>query len=154
VFSVVILATIAFIVLHFFIPRDAGRMGADYKGIDWRIIPASTLILLALLILAAAALACSTRFELVPTLAICSALFLLGLVSDYFWGTRADQGHTWASVLYAITPNWQLFWLADTLENENKIPLTYLGKAFGYAAGYIGAALALALVMFEDRELN
>ena len=153
VFGVVIMVTIAFIVLHF-IPRDALRMGADYKGIDWRIIPASISIFFALMILAAIALACSTRFDLIPTLAICSGLFLLGLVSDYFWGRRAETGSWWASILYAITPNWQLFWLADVLEKENNISLIYLGKALAYTAGYVGAALSVALVSFEDRELS
>ena len=153
VWGVVIMAAVAFAILQF-IPREAGRMGADYKGLDWRVIPASVLILMALLILAALALACSTRVEVVPTLAICSALFLLGLVSDYFWGTRAKAGSWWASVLYAVTPNWQLFWMADALEQNNKIPLSYLGEALGYAAAYIGAILALALTLFEDRELT
>jgi ABC-type transport system involved in multi-copper enzyme maturation permease subunit len=153
VLAVVIMAVLAFVVLQY-IPREAGRMGADYKGIDWRVIPASALILMALLILAALALACSTRVELVPTLAICSALFLMGLMSDYFWGERAKAGSWWASVLYAVTPNWQLFWMADALEGKNKIPISYLAQALGYACAYIGAILALALMLFEDRELN
>ena len=129
-------------------------MGVDYKGIDWRVIPASALLYMAVLILAALALACSTRVEMVPTLAICSALFMMGLVSDYFWGTRAKGGSWWASVLYAVTPNWQLFWMADALEGTKQIPLSYLGRAFGYACAYIGAILALALALFEDRELS
>ncbi len=153
VLAVVIMVVLAFGVLQF-IPREAGRMGADYTGLDWRVIPASALILMALLILAALALACSTRVEVVPALAICSALFLMGLVSDYFWGTRAKAGSWWASVLYTVTPNWQLFWVADALDGKNQIPLAYLGKALGYACAYIGAILALALVLFEDRELS
>jgi hypothetical protein len=153
VFAVVIMSVLAFGLLEF-IPRNAGRMGADYVGMDWRVVPASALILMALLILAALALACSTRVEMVPTLAICSALFLLGLMSDYFWGTRAKAGSWWASALYTVTPNWQLFWVADALDEKNQIPLTYLGRALGYACGYIGAVLALALVLFEDRELS
>jgi ABC-2 type transport system permease protein len=153
VFAVVIMAVLAFALLQF-IPRDAVRMGTDYKGIDWRVIPASALIFMALLILAALALACSTRLDVVPTLAICSALFLMGLMSDYFWGERAKAGIWWASILYAATPNWQLFWLADTLEGTNKIPLSYLAQALGYACAYIGAILAVALMLFEDRELN
>jgi len=153
VFAVVVMITLAFAILHF-IPRDAVRMGESYTGIDWRVIPASGLILLALLILAALAVACSTRFEVIPTLAICSALFLLGLVSDYFWGTRAKTGSWWASALYSITPNWQIFWMADVLEGDKKIPLQYIGKALAYAVAYISAVLSLALVMFEDRELN
>ncbi len=153
VFAVVVMVVLAFVVLQF-IPRDPGRMGIDYKGIDWRVIPASALILMALLILAALALACSTRVDVVPTLAICSALFLIGLMSDYFWGQRAKAGSWWASILYALTPNWQLFWMADALEGKNAIPLSYLAQALGYACAYIGATLAVALMLFEDRELN
>jgi len=118
------------------------------------VAPASALVLMALLILAALALACSTRLEVIPTLSVCSALFLLGLVSDYFWGTRAGDGNIWASVLYTVTPNWQLFWVSDLLEGKGPIPVDYLGKALGYTVGYVGAVLALALVLFEDRELS
>jgi ABC-type transport system involved in multi-copper enzyme maturation permease subunit len=153
VFAVIVMSVVAFAVLQY-IPREAVRMGTDYKGIDWRVIPASALILMALLILAALALACSTRVDLVPTLAICSALFLMGLMSDYFFGERAKSGSWWATILYAVIPNWQLFWLADALESNNKIPLSYLAEAFGYACAYIGAILAVALMLFEDRELN
>lgn len=153
VFAEVLMVTLAFIVLEF-IPRAAFRAPNDLAGMDWRVVPASGLILMALLILAALALACSTRLELIPTLCVCSALFLLGLVSDYFWGTRAASGHIWASVLYTVTPNWQLFWVADLLETRNPIPPSYLGKALGYTVGYVGAVLAIALALFEDRELS
>ncbi|MGI8967421.1 MAG: ABC transporter permease, partial [Limisphaerales bacterium] len=97
---------------------------------------------------------CSTRFDMIPTLAICSTLFLIGLMSDYLLGRRAESGQWWASALYTITPNWQLFWVADLLESGKKFPWGYLGKAFGYVVGYVGAALMLALFLFEDRELS
>lgn len=153
VFGVVFFISLGFFILQF-IQRNAGNMMGSYTGIDWRVIPASFLILLALLILAALALTCSTRLDTIPTLAVCSGLFLVGLISDYFLGTRASQGSWWASVLYTVTPNWQLFWMADVLEGDKAIPLAYLGKAIGYAAAYIGAVLAVALALFEDRELN
>lgn len=155
VFSVLVMLTISFIVLHFVKKHLRGM--ENYTGIDWRLVPASLLILFALWILAALALACSTRLDVIPTLAICSALFLVGLMSDYFYmqaGGKLNGGPWWASTLYAVTPNWQLFWLADVLESGKNFPLAYLGKAFGYMAGYVAAALAVALVLFEDRELT
>src|SRR5207248_1718537 len=112
-------------------------------GVDWRLIPAAVLILFALWILAALALTCSTRLDIIPTLTICSAFFLLGLMSDYLFGRRASATaspatllawlkHALASVLYSVTPNWQLFWLADALDMEKgKLPWAYVGKAFG-----------------------
>ncbi len=213
VFFVVCLTLVAFVVINF-IDKE-GNWQAFAKGVDWRLIPAAILVLFALWILAGLALACSTRWEMIPTLAICSAFFLLGLMSDYLLGRRAEPawesfstkeerggtrwtdeqkrllteavqkydldhdgrlgvperekmsaedrtrltraglgGSRWASVLYTVVPNWQLFWLADALENQKTIPWSYVGRAFGYVVGYLGAALIVALLMFEDRELN
>ena len=118
-------------------------------------VPASVLILFALLILAGLALACSTRFDMIPTLAICSALFLLGIMSDYLFGRAAGWGQWWASVLYTVFPNWQLFWLADAIASgKSAFHWGYVGKALAYAALYLGEVLSVAVVLFEDRELS
>jgi hypothetical protein len=64
-------------------------------------------------------------------------------------------GAWWASVLYTMTPNWQLFWFADALDAEKGgFHWDYVGKAFGYAVGFVGAALAIAVGLFEQRELS
>jgi len=152
VFSLVATITLAFLLINCF--NKEGQWQKFATGIDWRLVPAAILILFALWILAGLAIACSTRFELIPTLAICSGLFLLGLMSDYLFGRLADAGSWWASALYTIVPNWQLFWLADALENKKSIPWSYVGRSFAYVLGYLGAVLAVALVMFEDRELT
>ena len=213
VFSLMIMATIAFVVINFY--TKAGEPQAFATGVDWRLIPASVLILFALWILAALALACSTRFDMIPTLAICSALFLVGIMSDYVFGQRAypvwqrDLGEEmsssrwsyaqksllkgivekhdlnrdgkvdlveretispadkarlkqagmggawWAVMLYTVTPNWQLFWVADALDTDKSaFHWGYVGLAFAYVVGYVGAALAVAVMLFEDRELS
>ena len=214
VFFVVGMITVAFVVIAFFTKAEA-IMARAAPVVDWRMVPAAILILFALWILAGLALACSTRLEMIPTLAVCSAFFLMGLMSDFLVGRRAvpawnlfdtkaqvrdtrwtdeqirmmsqtvethdlnkdgrlepvEQGQVtpeeqarmraaglgpvwWASILYSVLPNWQLFWLADALENEKKIPWPYVGQAFGYVLGYLGATLSVALILFEDRELT
>jgi ABC-type transport system involved in multi-copper enzyme maturation permease subunit len=212
-FALIITVTLAaFIIIQF--TKQQQSLGASAQ-VDWRLIPASVLILFALWILAALALACSTRFDMIPTLAICSAFFLLGIMSDYLLGRRAvpvwqydlkaemsssrwsesqkallkqiiekyDQdrsgtlefnerqgvsaedkaklkqagmgGSWWASVLYTATPNWQLFWLADVLETgKTAFHWGYVAKAFAYVIGYVGAALSIAVLLFEERELS
>jgi hypothetical protein len=76
-------------------------------------------------------------------------------MSDYLFGRNAEAGKWWGHALYAITPNWQLFWIADALETgKNVFHWGYVGKAFAYMAGYVGASLALAVVLFEERELS
>lgn len=132
-----------------------GEWQAFATGVDWRMVPAAVLILFALWVLAGIAIACATRWDLIPCLAVCSGIFLLGLMSDYLFGRPASQGSWWATTLYTLVPNWQLFWMADTLETGKPgVPLQYLGTVFLYVIGYLGAALALALALFEDRELS
>jgi len=153
VFALVVMATVAFVVINFY--SKEGKVQTFATGVDWGMVPAAVLILFAVWILAGLALACSTRFDTIPTLAICSGFFLLGLMSDYLFGTRSEKGAWWASVLYTITPNWQLFWLADAVEmGKSAFYWGYLGKALGYVVGYVGAALAIAIAMFEERELS
>lgn len=152
-FALLVTMTLATVIILQFTKQIAslGELGK----VDWRLVPASVLVLFALWILAALALACSTRFDTIPTLAICSALFLLGIMSDYLFGRPAKAGSWWASVLYTVVPNWQLFWLADVLDTgKNVFPWGYVAKAFGYVVGYVGAALALAVALFEERELS
>lgn len=152
VLSLVLMTTIAFIVINF-LDKD-GKPQPFAVDIDWRMAQASILILLALLILAALALVCSTRLEIISTLAICSAAFLVGLMSDYLLSGRAKDGSWWASILYTLIPNWQNFWVADALVEGKKIPWSYIGKTIGYSAAYVGAALMAGLYLFEDRELS
>ena len=153
VFALVFTITVAaFIIFNFTEQKESMNVMAK---VDWRLIPAGLLILFALWILAALALACSTRFDMIPTLAICSAFFLLGLMSDYLFGRPADKGSWWATALYTVVPNWQNFWLADALETgKSTFHWGYVGKAFAYVVCYVGAALAVALTLFEDRELS
>src|SRR5438552_7478699 len=174
VFFLVLMLTLAFVAINCI--DEEGHWQTFAKGVDWRLVPAAILILFALWILAGLALACSTRWDMIPTLAICSAFFLLGLMSDYLFGRRAEPawetfntqkevdvsqwkpdqkkllssiiekydankdgsldrpermkialedrqalknaglgGSWWASVCYAVVPNWQIFWLADAL---------------------------------------
>jgi ABC-type transport system involved in multi-copper enzyme maturation permease subunit len=153
VFAMVLFCTLAaFVVFQFTTQQESlGTTG----HVNWNLLPAAILILFALWILAAIALACSTRFDTIPTLAICSAIFLLGLMSDYFFGNRAEHGEWWASTLYSVIPNWQLFWLADAIETgKNTFQWSYVGKALAYAIFYAGAALAAGAASFDERELS
>ena len=88
VLSLIVTMTIAFVVISFY--DKNGKAQAFATGVDWRLVPAGILILFGLWILAGLALACSTRFDMIPTLAICSALFLVGIMSDYLFGRGAE----------------------------------------------------------------
>jgi ABC-2 type transport system permease protein len=152
-FAMLVTVTVAAFLIFQFTSQQQSMGEAAH--VDWRLVPAAILILFATWILAALALACSTRLDTIPTLAICSAFFLLGIMSDYLFGRPAEQGAWWASVLYTVTPNWQLFWLADALDaGKSTFHWGYVSKALTYVVGYVGAALSLAVLLFEERELS
>jgi len=155
-FALLLMVTIgAFLIFEF--TKQKQSMG-EMAHVDWRIVPAAVLILFALWILAALALACSTRIDVIPTLAICSALFVVGIMSDWLFGRPAEKGAWWATVLYTVTPNWQVFWLADALDTDKNLFhwqfWQYVVKALAYVAAYVGAALSVAVLLFEERELS
>lgn len=153
VFAVVVMATVAAVFIFQFVVQMQSL--GERAVVDWRLVPAGLLILFAFWIFAAVAVACSTRLDMIATLAVCSAVFLVGLMSDYFFGLPAAHGSWWASALYSAVPNWQLFWLADALETgKSTFHWAYVGKAFGYVIFYAGAALAVAVALFDDRELS
>ncbi|SVE09229.1 uncharacterized protein METZ01_LOCUS462083, partial [marine metagenome] len=66
-----------------------------------------TLVLFMLWVLAALAILCSSRLSMLPTMIICFGVFLLGLMSDYFFGRPAHGGAflTSGDILLWTPPN-------------------------------------------------
>jgi hypothetical protein len=153
-FGLVLALLAAFVVINFL--GKKGEVQPFGLGLDPRMIPAGVLILLALYILAAVAVACSTRLEMIPSLVVCSSVFLVGLMSDYLFRTGAENGSVLATVLYTVLPNWQLFWMSDVLETDKLVPgfWAYVSKATLYVVCYVGAVMAVSVALFEDRELS
>ena len=153
VLSLVVMVTVFFVIINFF--DKHGKAQEFAQGVDWNLIPAGLLVLFAVWVIAGLALACSTRLETIPTLAICSGFFLVGIMSDYLFGRPAAQGEWWGTVLYTVLPNWQLFWLADAVASgKDAFHWSYAARALAYAGLYLGAVLSVAVVLFEDRELS
>jgi hypothetical protein len=64
-------------------------------------------------------------------------------------------GALWASVLYTVVPNWQLFWFADVVASDvESFHWGYVVRAFAYAVFYLVAVLSVAIVLFDTRELS
>ncbi len=131
---------------------------------DWQFNPAkngfhavdiygSVLLLLAVIIIVALAIALSTRFNIVVTLSACSGIFLLGLVSDFAFG-RFAQTHLWAKLGRYIIPNLQIFWISDAIYEESVIPLKYILICICYALSYTAAILAIAVALFQRRQIG
>ncbi len=146
-----IFAALAIIFLAF-IDRD-WQFNPQNNGINTLDIYGSLLLLLAAIIIAALALAFSARFNVVTTLAGCIGIFLLGLISDYVFG-RLAQTHLWAKIGRFLVPNLQIFWISDAIYEESVVPLKYIIISASYALCYTAAILALAVALFQRRQVG
>ena len=70
-----------FAVIAHFKPTDG-----NHVGLVFRAVPALILVMFSVWSMGTLATALSTRFNLVPNLLLCGALFMLGLMSDYLIG--------------------------------------------------------------------
>ena len=77
----------------------------------------------------------------------------MGLVSDYAFNNAA-QTHLWAKIGRYIIPNLQIFWISDAIYEESRVTLKYIFATASYAICYIGAILALAVAIFQRRQVG
>lgn len=108
----------------------------------------------AVVVMGVMAVGCSTRFDVVPSMCLCTVFFFLGLISSYLFGGGSEEPLVSGifSVLYAAIPNWQFFWMADALAVNRTIPGSYVWMVLGYAAVYSVIVSAWAVVAFQNRE--
>lgn len=132
---------------------DTGARAAIYaSALPLDTVPASLLILQAILILTGLAVSLATRLDVVPTLACCASLLMAGLMSDYLLGTRAADHHLLAAA-YGVVPNFQHFWAVDALA-RGPIPWSYVLQAGEYGAFYLAGILCAGIVAFRSMELR
>ncbi|MFO0838690.1 MAG: hypothetical protein U1D55_09170 [Phycisphaerae bacterium] len=125
--------------------------GTDFG--DMQVVYALVLVYCAALILTAFAVALATRFSQVVTLTLCLGVFLLGLLSDYYFGRNAAQGPIF-SLLAALLPNFQFFWLGDALTQDLMVQLGHVLWVAAYAAVYSLAVLCIGVSLFQTREVG
>lgn len=133
------------------------------------------LMFLSLGIISAISVAVSTRVGQVLTMGITLAILMLGLLSDWIFARRiqaleqlisvreAAQGSSFGidhTILYgykagyAILPNFQVFWLVDAVNQNQPIPMSYITLVVLYAAVMTISALAVAVALFQSREVG
>jgi hypothetical protein len=152
--AVIPLLTICLVIVGHYdphIPKD--RWGAFGKGVDFQVVFACAMVLWAVLVLSSIAIAASTRLTVVVNIALCSGVFLLGLLSEYLFG-NLGQGKGVAGVFYLIVPNLQAFWVSDYLSAGVQVPLRLVVYSGVYALFHVGVYLFLAMLLFQNRQLD
>jgi len=125
--------------------------GKDF--IDGQLISAAVLVYAMILILTAVAVAVSTRMGQVMTLTICTAVLLIGLVSDAMFGQYRDT-YLPAKLAYWISPNLAFLWITDALTQDQTVTLGYVCWAFGYAMVLVVSWLLIGVGLFQKREVG
>jgi ABC-type transport system involved in multi-copper enzyme maturation permease subunit len=118
-----------------------------------QLVICSGLLFMAIMIVAAVALAVSTRFGQVVTLMACLMVLIAGFISDWLLGQHQDKS-AWAALLYRIVPNINFFWAADAMTADINIPLSYLFSTGAYACLWVAAALLVGVALFQRREVG
>jgi hypothetical protein len=133
-----------------FNPQENGINAVDIYG--------SVLLLLAAIIIVALAVALSARFNIAVTLSACIGIFLLGLVSDYTFARLAEKqlfgAKVWATIGRYLVPNLQVFWISDAIYEGSEVPLKYIIITASYALCYTTGILALAIALFQRRQVG
>ena len=130
-----------------------GHRVAFGSAYSWKIVPVSVLIFLAIAVLTGLAMSLAIRLDTVPTLSICSVVFLIGLMSDYLFGRHAAHS-LFADLLYRVIPNWQHFWVVDALSGPGAIPWSYVARVALYAGLYLAGILSLGMLAFRQLEVR
>lgn len=72
---------------------------------------------------------------------------------DYVFKTPT-QTNALALAAWGIVPNFQAFWMVDAVSQNQPVPFGHLALVLGYAAMQIGLFLALAVLLFQNRDVG
>ena len=121
-----------------------------------RIVPGLVLAFFEAVILAAISVAISTRLPMLPNLVICGSIYVLGhlgpLIVNSSVGDNPFVKFT-GRLISVMLPVLDHFEIEGAIAGASRVPTEYLLTALLYSALYCGAAMLLALIFFEDRDL-
>jgi hypothetical protein len=101
--------------------------------------------------------AISTRMSMLPNFAICFLVYVLGHLTPLIVGSSQAQFeivYFFGQLIAVIFPNLDSFNIQAAISTGAKVPAEYLAMSMLYCSLYTAIALAVALFLFEDRDLT
>ncbi|MFP6693330.1 MAG: ABC transporter permease subunit [Pirellulales bacterium] len=121
-----------------------------------RTTPGLILTFMESMVLAAVAVAISTRLGMLANLIICLAIYAVGHLVPLFVQSSLGEFAIvkfMAQLTATILPGLEHYNIGGAIMAGRDTPLSYLGWAGVYSAIYIAIAMLLALLLFDDRDL-
>ncbi len=123
-----------------------------------QVIPGLVLIFFEAAVLAAVSVAIATRLPMVVNLVICAAIFVIGHLTPVLVQSTTVPGKLefvkfTAQLVATVLPNLEVFNISAAVATGSMVPPAYLGTALAYCVAYSTAAILLAFLLFEDRDL-
>ena len=129
-----------------------GGLGDFGEFMQWGMLSSGLLIFAALSMLAAIAVALSTRLAPAGVLFFCFFFFALGLVSDYLLAILSGRPAL-AALCACLLPNWQFFWVHGGAGADGAATAEYVLRASLYAALYTAGVLCLGFISFRRSDV-
>ncbi len=121
-----------------------------------RIVPGLVLAFFESVILAAISVAVSTRLPMLPNLVICGSIYVLGHLAALIVKSSMGQYvfvRFVGKLISVVLPVLDHFEIEGAIAGASSVPASYLWWCLLYSALYCAAAMLLALIFFEDRDL-
>jgi ABC-type transport system involved in multi-copper enzyme maturation permease subunit len=132
-------------------PKHADRIAEVYQ-----VMPGIGLLLMEIAVMTAVSVAISTRLPMVVNLTSCFAVFVVGhLTAILVQGgvLKLEFVQFMARLIATVLPSLDLFNISAAVATGATIPPDYLGYSALYCAAYCTAAILMAFILFEDRDL-
>jgi ABC-type transport system involved in multi-copper enzyme maturation permease subunit len=122
-----------------------------------QIVPGLVLSFMEAVVLASISVAISTRLPMLPNLVICATIYVLGHLTPLLVQSRVGESKLvmfFGQLVAVVLPVLDHFNIQAAVTTGQAVPLSYLAWAGLYCVLYSTAAMLLALVFFDSRDLG
>lgn len=158
----VVLGIVFLVVIYYKVGYDARERAAVMPTAAERLAevkqvwPGLVLAFFEVAVLSAISVAISTRLPMLVNLVVCLALFVLGHLTPILVQASAEQFELvgfMAGFFATVLPALEVFNVQPAVATGSTIPSSYVLLASVYCVAYSTAAILLAFILFEDRDL-
>ena len=121
-----------------------------------QVIPGLVLLFLEIAVMSAVSVAISTRLPMVVNLTSCFAIFVVGHLTGILVQAgviRLEFVQFMARLIATVLPGLDLFNISAAVATGDMVPPDYLAYSALYCGCYCAAAILLAFILFEERDL-